>query len=66
MRGSATAVLVERNGSDILVEGLSVRALVAEPCDDELSSMVRFAAAVESSMNSRLVLVGEVFLVGEE
>ena len=65
MRGSATAVLVERSGSGILVEGLDVLALVAEPRDDELSSIVRFAAAVESSMNSRLILVGEVVVVGE-
>ena len=65
MRGSATAVLVERSGSGILVEGLDVLALVAEPRDDELSSIVRFAAAVESSMNSRFILVGEVVVVGE-
>ena len=64
MRGSTT-VLVETDGSGILAEGLAVRALVAEPRDDELGSMVRFEAALESSMNSRLVLVGEAFPVGE-
>ena len=65
MRGSTTGVLVGGGGSGILVEGLVVRALVAEPCDDELGSMVRFAAAADSSMKSRLVLDGEIFLIGE-